>query len=94
MLFVLIDIKKKNNYKAINFNFIFQKFITEKFNAKLWMEHVCPIIKSKIGLFNDENPLEISHTKVVKLSREELDDLSKQAIEKAQQFVSNNFEKI
>lgn len=54
------------------------------------MEHVSPIIGAEIGSFDDENPLEVSHTKKVKFPREEIDDLTNRAIEAARYFISSH----
>ncbi|KAK0172011.1 hypothetical protein PV328_005388 [Microctonus aethiopoides] len=70
--------------------FVPMNYLSNSFNAQLWMETLKNVMPIKLGFFKDEDPLINCHSKVLKLPRDEILSLTKNAIAEAKQFVSIN----
>lgn len=57
------------------------------------MEAITKIVPFQVGTFADENPLNHSHTKFLKLPREQVEIAAKNAIKEAKDFVSIHVKK-
>ncbi|KAK0179803.1 hypothetical protein PV327_005520 [Microctonus hyperodae] len=70
--------------------FVPLNYLSNSFNAQLWMETIKNVVPIKLGFFKDEDPLIDCHSKVLKLPRDEILSLTENAIAEAKQFVSIN----
>ncbi|XP_011306168.1 alanine--tRNA ligase, mitochondrial [Fopius arisanus] len=88
-IFIIAKGKRKVRARC----FVPENFVTQTFNADLWMRSVNKIFNSTLGSFDDENPVLTRHTRVLKLPKAEIHSRVKKSIEEAKEFALKNCRK-